>query len=247
MVRELSEVLSRDRWMSTQTTAYSLMAIALFTENNKPKDGMKASYVYIGKTVDIKSAKAIELIDLKVNGTQKKVDVEIKNAGESYLFVRLIATGIPLAGNEVSKSDNIYMDVVYRNAANEVINIENIEQGTDFSVEVTVSNPGMRGNYEELALSQIFPSGWEIHNQRMDMNYSGNEGNLFNYQDIRDDRVYTYFDLRKNKSKTIKINLHAAYVGEYYMPAVHIEAMYDATISALKKGKLVKVVSPGGR
>ncbi|RYM34785.1 hypothetical protein ERX46_05270 [Brumimicrobium glaciale] len=247
LVRELSEVLSRDRWMSTQTTAYSLMAIALFTENNKPKDGMKASYVYNGKTVDIKSSKAIELIDLKVNGTQKKVDVEIKNAGESYLFVRLIATGIPLAGNEVSKSDNIYMDVVYRNAANEVINIENIEQGTDFSVEVTVSNPGMRGNYEELALSQIFPSGWEIHNQRMDMNYSGNEGNLFNYQDIRDDRVYTYFDLRKNKSKTIKINLHAAYVGEYYMPAVHIEAMYDATISALKKGKLVKVVSPGGR
>lgn len=247
LVRELSEVLSRDQWMSTQTTAYSLMAIALFTENNKPKDGMKASYVYNGKTVNVSSAKAIELIDLKVGATQKSAQVEIKNAGESYLFVRLIATGIPLAGNEVSKSDNINMEVVYRNAANEVINVENIEQGTDFSVEVTVSNPGMRGNYEELALSQIFPSGWEIHNQRMDMNYSGNEGNLFNYQDIRDDRVYTYFDLGKNKSKTIKINLHAAYVGEYYMPAVHIEAMYDATISALKKGKLVKVVSPGGR
>jgi uncharacterized protein YfaS (alpha-2-macroglobulin family) len=81
----------------------------------------------------------------------------------------------------------------------------------------------------------------------MDMSYSGGEGNLFDYQDIRDDRVYTYFSLRKNQSKTIKINLHAAYVGEYYMPAVHIEAMYDATISALKKGGLVKVVSPGQR
>ncbi|PWH87005.1 alpha-2-macroglobulin family protein [Brumimicrobium oceani] len=247
LVKELSQELSRDRWMSTQTTAYSLMAIALFTENNKPKNGMKAAYVYNGKTVNVTSSKAIELIDLKVNGTQKSAEIEIKNNGEAHLFARLIATGIPLAGNEVSKSDNIYMDVVYRNAANEVIDVENIEQGTDFSVEVTVSNPGIRGNYKELALSQIFPSGWEIHNQRMDMNYSGNEGNLFNYQDIRDDRVYTYFDLGKNKSKTIKINLHAAYVGEYYMPAVHIEAMYDATISALKKGKRVKVVSPGGR
>jgi len=247
MVRELSETLSADRWMSTQTTAYSLMAIALFTENNKPKDGMKASYVYKGKTVNITSSKAIELIDLKVNGTQKTADVEIRNAGDSYLFVRLIATGIPLAGNEVSRSDNLYIDVVYRNAANEIIKVDNIEQGTDFSVEVTVSNPGSRGHYQELALSQIFPSGWEIHNHRMDMNYSGNEGNLFNYQDIRDDRVYTYFDLGKNKSKTIKINLHAAYVGEYYLPAVHIEAMYDATISALKKGSLVKVISPGLR
>jgi len=247
LVRELSETLSQDRWMSKQTTAYSLMAIALFTENNKPKDGIKASYTYKGKTVDVTSSKAIELIDLKVSGNQKTAKIDVKNATDSYLFVRLIATGIPLAGNEVSKSENIYMDVVYRNTANEVINIENIEQGTDFTVEVTVSNPGMRGNYEELALSQIFPSGWEIHNQRMDMNYSGNEGNLYNYQDIRDDRVYTYFDLRKNKSKTIKINLHAAYVGAYYMPAVHVEAMYDATISALKKGGIVKVVPPGGR
>lgn len=247
LVRELSETLSQDRWMSTQTTAYSLMAIALFTEKNKPKDGMKASYVYNGKTVNVTSSKAIELIDLKVNGSQKTANVEVNNTGEGYLFVRLIATGVPLAGNEVSRSDNLYMDVVYRNSANKIISVENIEQGTDFSVEVTISNPGMRGNYEELALSQIFPSGWEIHNQRMDMSYSGGEGNLFDYQDIRDDRVYTYFSLRKNQSKTIKINLHAAYVGEYYMPAVHIEAMYDATISALKKGGLVKVVSPGQR
>ena len=247
LVRELSETLSRDQWMSTQTTAYSLMAIALFTENNKPKEGMKASYTYNGKTVNVTSTKAIELVDLKVSSNQTTAVVEIKNSGSSYLFARLIATGTPLAGNEVSRSDNIYMDVVYRNAANQIISVDDIEQGTDFSVEVTVSNPGTRGNYQELALSQIFPSGWEIHNQRMDIGYSGIDGNHIDYQDIRDDRVYTYFSLRKNQSKTIKINLHAAYVGEYYMPAVHIEAMYDATISALKKGSLVKVVSPGQR
>src|SRR5690554_7130115 len=70
----------------------------------------------------------------------------------------------------------------------------------------------------------------------MDLGYSGNEGNHIDYQDIRDDRVYSYFSLRNNQSKTIKVKLHAAYVGEYYMPAVHIEAMYDASISALKKG-----------
>ncbi|PKR80124.1 hypothetical protein CW751_11510 [Brumimicrobium salinarum] len=247
LVKKLSETLSKDRWMSTQTTAYSLMAIAQFTENNNPKDGMKASFVYNGKTTNISSSKAIELIDLDVSGTQKSAAVEVENKGESYLFTRLIATGVPLAGNEVSRSDHLYLDVVYRNAADEIISVDQLEQGTDFSVEVTVSNPGNRGDYKELALSQIFPSGWEIHNQRMDMNYSGNDGQHINYQDIRDDRVYTYFDLRKNQSKTIKINLHAAYVGEYYMPAIHIEAMYDATISALKKGKKVKVVKPGRR
>lgn len=245
LVKELSDVLSQDRWMSTQTTAYSLMAIALFTENNKPKNGIKASFIYQNKTVNISSNKAIELIDLEVSPRQSNVELTVNNSNDGFLFARIIATGTPLAGNEISRSKDVLLDVVYRNSANEIISPYTIEQGTDFSVEVTVSNPGKRGHYKELALSQIFPSGWEIRNQRMDLGYSGNEGNHIDYQDIRDDRVYSYFSLRKNQSKTIKVKLHAAYVGEYYMPAVHIEAMYDASISALKKGALVKVVSPG--
>ncbi|RFC55030.1 alpha-2-macroglobulin family protein [Brumimicrobium aurantiacum] len=245
LVRELSSTLSEDRWMSTQTTAYSLMSIALFTEQNKPKGGIKASFVYKGKTINVSSQKAIELIDLDVASTQNTVELSVNNKNESHLFARIIATGIPLAGQEESHASDLGLKVVYRNAANEKIELSDIAQGTDFSVEVTVSNPGIRGDYQGLALSQIFPSGWEIHNRRMDLDYSGNESNAFNYQDIRDDRVYTYFDLRKNKSKSFKINLHAAYVGEYYMPATHVEAMYDATISALVKGKRIKVVSPG--
>jgi hypothetical protein len=34
--------------------------------------------------------------------------------------------------------------------------------------EVTIKNPGVRGMYRNLALSQIFASGWEIRNQRLD-------------------------------------------------------------------------------
>lgn len=244
LVREISEELSKDKWMSTQTTAYSLMAVALFTENNKPKGGMKASYTYNGKTTQVSSTKAIELIDLPVKANQKEVKIQVQNKNDEVLFARLIATGIPLAGNEIEQSNHLKLDVVYRNMAGSIINVEEIDQGTDFTVEVTVSNPGMRGNYKGLSLSQIFPSGWEIHNQRMDIGYSGGNSNYIEYQDIRDDRVYTYFDLDRNQSKTIKIQLHAAFIGEYYLPSIYIEAMYDNTISALKKGKVVKVVKP---
>ena len=246
LVKELSESLSRDSWMSTQTTAYSLMAIAQFYENNKPKGGINASYTYNGKTINITSGKPIETINLKVSSTQTSADITINNNGEGYLFARLIATGIPLPGNEVDQSNDLNLTVIYRNTSGKIISIDRVEQGMDFTAEVTVSNPGMRGDYKGISLSQLFPSGWEIRNQRMDIGYGGDDSNLFEYQDIRDDRVYTYFDLRRNSSKTIKVNLHASFVGEYYLPSVHVEAMYDGTISALKKGKLVRVVKPGG-
>ena len=61
-------------------------------------------------------------------------------------------------------------------------------------------------------------------------------------QDIRDDRVYTYFGLPENKDVTYNIMLNAAYAGKYYMPATYCEAMYNKSISALIKGEWVEVV-----
>jgi len=37
-----------------------------------------------------------------------------------------------------------------------------LEQGTDFIAEVTVINPGSLVKYDNMALTQIFPSGWEF-------------------------------------------------------------------------------------
>jgi hypothetical protein len=62
------------------------------------------------------------------------------------------------------------------------------------------------------------------------------------YQDIRDDRVYTYFNLKRGEEKTFKVQLNASFLGRYYLPGIHVEAMYDASKNARSKGKWVEVV-----
>ena len=62
------------------------------------------------------------------------------------------------------------------------------------------------------------------------------------YQDIRDDRVYTYFGLGGGSTRTFKTILTATYSGTYYLPAVSCEAMYDNSIYAREKGQEVSVV-----
>ncbi len=76
----------------------------------------------------------------------------------------------------------------------------------------------------------------------MDGTESGLTRSIPEYQDIRDDRVYTYFDMEKNSTKTYRILLNAAYLGKFYLPAVECSAMYDNTIQAVKSGKWVEVV-----
>ncbi|MEJ2258119.1 MAG: hypothetical protein P8X98_14205, partial [Woeseiaceae bacterium] len=46
---------------------------------------------------------------------------------------------------------------------------------------------GSRQHNEELALTQMFPSGWEIRNLRLDNMESSRVKSVPEYQDIRDD------------------------------------------------------------
>ena len=105
---------------------------------------------------------------------------------------------------------------------------------------VTVTNTS--SDYmDNIALTKIFPSGWEIVNTSF-TDLGGGASGQADYKDIRDDRVNFYFDLGKRKSKTFKVRLNASYLGTYYLPGVQAEAMYDNNYYARDKGRWIKVV-----
>ena len=98
--------------------------------------------------------------------------------------------------------------------------------------------------YSQMALSQIFASGWEILNARL----SDTDGETkfksswMTYQDIRDDRVYTYFNINENETLTYYVQLNATYPGRYFLPPTLSQAMYDNTITASTAGRWIEVV-----
>ncbi len=132
------------------------------------------------------------------------------------------------------------MTVLYTDASGKPVDIENLEQGVDFLAHVTVQNTSSYEQYNEISLIQIFPSGWEILNDRMQNGPSDN-ASAFSYQDIRDDRVLTYFNLKPGEKKKFAVQLHAAYAGKFFLPATLCEAMYDNKIFARNQGKWVNV------
>jgi uncharacterized protein YfaS (alpha-2-macroglobulin family) len=64
----------------------------------------------------------------------------------------------------------------------------------------------------------------------------------FTYQDIRDDRILTYFDLAQGKSKTFTVRLQATYIGAFVLPAIQCEAMYQPEVNARTAAGEVSVV-----
>ena len=82
------------------------------------------------------------------------------------MYARIIMTGTPAAGNEKSSESNLTLKVDYRNMDGSPLDVSRLNQGSDFLARVTVYNPSPV-NYKDMALTQIFPSGWEIRNTRL--------------------------------------------------------------------------------
>ena len=242
VLQSVSAQLATESWYSTQTTAYSLIAIADYCGTNASGEKIIADAGVNGKNVTISSQSYITQIPVNVANINKKITVI--NKGTNVLYARLITQGQPVTGENITVNNNadvLSMHVSYLNLNGSPLNIETLEQGTDFVAKVSIRNPGIRGKYNNMTLSQIFPGGWEILNTRMLDNEGSFKPSPFNYQDIRDDRVYTHFDIKEGETNTYYVMLNAAYLGKYFLPAVYCEAMYDNTISAGVKGKWVEV------
>lgn len=241
MVRTVASKLSQDSWYSTQTTAYSLVAIAQYCGVNKSGGKLSFAFQSGSNKQNVNAASYLWQQELAPNSGK----VTLKNNGTNKLYVRLIQQGQPSSGQDIQtyvNPDIMQMRVAYFTLGGKVIDPTSLKQGSDFVAQVTIKNPGKRGRYDNLALTQIFPSGWEILNSRMLNNDEAFKSSPSDYRDIRDDRVNTYFSLAEGKEVTYYVMLNAAYAGKYYLPAAYCEAMYNHDINALIKGQWIEVV-----
>lgn len=246
ILKEISKALSDDEyWMSTQEVAYSLKAIGAFAGNEK-RGELKFSYTIGGKKVSASTELPIAQVPIPVKGVNKE-SIQLVNESKGMLFARVITEGTPARGQEQDEQNNLLLSVRYTNTDGVDIDPTMLEQGAEFVAEVSVQHTGSRSSFENLALSQVFPSGWEINNLRLQEAEEAVKSSAFTYQDIRDDRVYTYFDLYRNEKRTFRILLTASYAGTFYLPAVSCEAMYDNSVYARKKGQEVQVVKASAK
>ena len=240
--KKVSQNLSQENWFSTQSTAFALMAMGRLAE--KLSGTLDFTWTWNGKQQPaVKSAKAV--FEKEISTSPKSGTISIRNQGKGALGVDVITRTQLLNDTLPAISDNIRMDIRYADLNGTPISIDDIRQGTDFIAVAAISNISGTSDYINLALTHIIPSGWEIYNERMLVADTENAASAtstprnsiskYSYQDIRDDRVLTYFNLRRGETKVFTVRLQATYAGNFILPAIQCEAMYDATVQARSK------------
>ncbi|MCR5714685.1 MAG: hypothetical protein K6F98_07145 [Bacteroidales bacterium] len=234
-VRRLSERLASDEYMSTQATAMALKAVAGYMdkydisavpvratfETDEPRDSWT-----VGSGDSTSVTRQMNLKQHSGDYTAR-----IRNNTESPMFAVITASGVPATGQTEAYHAHLRLDVSYEDMEGRPINVRNLPQHKDFVMVTRVAHTALeRGHYRNMALTAVFPSGWEILNDRL--GEEENTSDAADYQDIRDDRVCTYFDLPVGGEKVFRTRLSAAYAGTFHHPAVSCEAMYDHEVRA---------------
>jgi uncharacterized protein YfaS (alpha-2-macroglobulin family) len=262
LMMRLSQVMKTEQWLSTQETAYSLLAMSRYALKNNA-NGMNLEYrTDEGEWKPIVDTHPISQLTLD-SRPGVKTKLEIRNKSGKPMYANMILQGVPMENNDKTDASRLAMQVKYMDKNGVQIDPSNLEQGTEFVAEFTVTNPDAARRLDAMALTAMFPSGWEIHNPRMAGEEFAVKSSVPDYMDIRDDRVYYYFglerggykggryynygtnsyeDLEDPDTKTFRVALNASYEGTFYLPSIYCEAMYENTIHATQKGKWVKVV-----
>ena len=235
--KKLAAQMSANLYMSTQTTAYSLYAMSKFAAFNGGK-GIDIQFTNNGKSYSVATNKTLAERNLSIKSGAN--GIVIRNNKNNTLYVRVLNSGILPVGQEQTAQTGLSANVVFKDRKGSVIKVSKINQGTEFIAEVTIKNL-KNESVENVALSQILPSGFEIVNTRF-TDFGDATNNVADYIDIRDDRTNFYFPLRSGEVKTFRILLNASYLGNYYLPGLQCEAMYDNTFLARTKGFWVEVV-----
>ncbi len=241
--KQLAETLGSGKWLSTQSTAFALLAVSSFVGDQPLDAPIKYSYSQGEFKSGNKMQNSQMTIDTLDAGSNKSV--KVTNLSEKDLFLTFTGSGIPAASDKIQTEENLKLRLSYFDMNNKAINPDTLTVGMDFYVKATVTKSRDFSNDEVMALSYKTPAGWEIINTNMFDAGAGLKSSPSDFKEIGDAGVDLFFPLRGNETKVFYVLLHASFAGEYVFPVSTCEAMYNNEVKAASGGGWIKVKQPG--
>ena len=236
--RVVAKMMNKANYGNTHSLSFAMLSLLqVFGDDLKKDTYLDWAVQKANLSKDFHSNYSFIRYDLE-SGRDKASALKLSNKGNKPLFFSLNQQGSSLSTLQASYNKGVDMEIVFRDINGTLISPTEIKQGSDFEMEVIVSKTGSINAYQDLALKQFIPAGWQVLTNSRD----GLSGPVnFDYRDIRDDRIYTFFSLQNSKKQSFKLRLNATYAGKYFLPAFEVEDMYHPEITARSAARWVEV------
>jgi uncharacterized protein YfaS (alpha-2-macroglobulin family) len=240
MANRLAATLDNGEPLATHTTAWVLHALG---HHFRSMAGKKTLWGWqqAGSDLWLSEGQA-PLTRFAIDQPAAGGELTFRNFEPLPLHLGLTATGVVNAGEAVPEQNGIGLRVSYLDRDGREISGKTGRQGDEFSIRISVSNPGER-KLRHLALTLPIASGWQL--QRL-LDSTLEHPPQVDHQRILDDRIDLYFDLDAGEERHFAVELVNSFSGRFYRPGARIESMYRLDINAAEADGWIVISPPPG-
>jgi uncharacterized protein YfaS (alpha-2-macroglobulin family) len=240
LVKSLTDAASgKGRWQTTQENAFAFLALGKILQQDIDAQ-------YTGTiTIDEEHLAKFEPTDQQYTSRDwggKRVRLSLDGTGNSYYYWRSFGVETGSSTEEFDRE----LQVRRRYLAEDGEPIEDgvFKHGDMIVAEISVK--ALTANLENVVVVDMLPAGFEIENPRLEsragISWLSKKRFKPDYIDIRDDRLIFFGKFQRRKEQKFYYALRAVTQGEFKLPPVAAEAMYDPSKSSVASSGQISVV-----
>lgn len=246
LLQRLAKRAENGRWYNTQENAFALLAMGKLSSSGQlePASGEVL--------VDGRVVASFEADGVSIQGSDwagKKLEIRTTSGGSAWFTV--LDEGIPHFPEFDQYDSGLVVRREYFDIEGESVDPLGLVQGQTIICRLLLTSE--KGLIQDIVLTDLLPAGLEIENPRLsrDGGYSwinkelNNRFGILNREhlEIRDDRLLL-FTSAGTKSSAFYYTLRAVTAGNFVLPQVRAEAMYDPEVMSVRGGGEIRIVSP---
>ena len=240
LVKNLSEAASNgNRWGTTQENAFAFLALGKIMKKQTDRN-YTGSLKLNGEHFADFNATETCYTDEAWDGARVQLSLE----GEGNCYYYWSAFGIQRDSFIEEYERELQVHRRYFNKDGESLT-STFVHGDLIVAEITVK--ALTANLENVVVVDMLPTGFEIENPRLESRagipWLKAQGFKPDYLDIRDDRLIFFGTFPRQRERKFYYALRAVTQGEFTLPPIAAEAMYDPTKSAVAGSMDIKVVT----
>lgn len=234
LAKRLGSMMKSQPSHSTQERAFAVMALGVLARESGSTP-CKVTVTQSGKTLATVTTEAVAMPVTSKDPVQLKCE-----SGTAYYTV--ITKGIPLSTLKVLGDFGMAVRRTYRTRDGKAVDLLNVKQSDVMVVAISIRTTD-RSEVDNVAISDVLPSGFEIENPRLGaaagITWAKDAATPEHY-DYRDDRMNIYVKATATE-RTYYYIVRAVTRGSFDHAPIAADAMYDGNTRSYAGGGRIRV------
>ena len=243
LLERLGAMAEGGRWTNTQENAFALLGLGKVVRGGET-DYAKGRVLLDGEEIG-RFGEGEEEVVLRGEGWSGRT-IEIVADGPGLAHYSILDEGVPRSGREKPVNIGLTLSRTYLDADGNRVDPDRIRQGQVIVCRIALSSE--RGQVDDVVIADLVPAGLEIENPRLKdhatFDWVRSKRSLpVDYLDIRDDRLLLFTEAT-SEEREFFYGLRAVTAGDFVLPPVKAEAMYDPAVRSIRGEGRIRVVAP---